>query len=235
MSVEQLQEKLTSVDWKKNISSSIAAKTAIERLDKACGRIAVWSRQFEIIDKGNPALSFVRGLQVCSQHIAACTCLGLYRAAAASIRGTVENGLYYSYFRDHPVELTSLVRESSYYLSRNDIIDYHKLHTVNFKDLQNSLGLVGRLDEWYKRISAVVHGQIPGQWVEHTSLEGISFHQETLDIVIKEFETGEKILHDFFLITIGRNEWDRLSTKSKKHLISGMPGDIKTILGLDKA
>ena len=235
MSVDQLQAALASVDWQANIAISLADNESMERLDKACTRIATWSRQFELVDKGNPALSFIRGLQVCSQHIVACTCLGLYRAAASSIRGTVENGLYYSYFRAHTVELATLVRESSFYLSRGELIDYHKTHTPEFKDLQNKLGLIGRLDEWYKRISSVVHGQIPGEWVEHVSLGEIEPQAKTLQIVVKEFEEGEKILHDFFLITVGRQNWDAFSAKAKKSLISGLSAEVKTALRIDRA
>ncbi len=235
MSVAQLQAALASVDWGANVAISFADNECMERIDKACTRIAVWSRQFEVVDKGNPALSFVRGLQVCSQHIVACACLGLYRAAASSIRGVVESGLYYSYFRDHSVELATLVREASYYVSRGELIEYHRLHTPNFKELQNIFGLTGRLDEWYKRISSVVHGQIPGEWVENVSLEEIEPQAKTLEIVVSEFEEGEKILNDFFLITVGRQNWDQFSQKAKKTLISGLSGDIKTALGLDKA
>lgn len=235
MSVAHLKTALEAVDWNRNVTNSLEISDDMDRLDKACSRIAVWSRQLESIDKGNPALAFIRGLQVCSQHVVACACLGIYRGASASIRGTVENGLYYSFFRDHPVELASLKREGSYYLSRSELIDYHKIHTPGFKDLQNKLGLIGRMDEWYKRISSVIHGQIPGEWVEHTSLQGIKLHRGTLGIVIDEFEQGERILHDFLLITIGRTHWDAFSAKSKKYLLTGTPGEIKTTLGLDKA
>lgn len=235
MSLEQLQLSLGAVDWQANISTSLANKPAMERIDKSCARIAIWSRQLEAVDKGNPALSFIRGLQICSQHVVACTCLGIYRAAASSIRGIVENGLYYSYFRLHPTELATLVRDSSYYLSRGELIDYHRTHTPNFKELQNTLGLIGRLDEWYKRISAVVHGQIPGKWVEHTALSGISTHADTLEIVVKEFEEAEQILHDLFLITVGKTHWDSFSLKAKKSLLAGLAGGLKTALELDKA
>lgn len=235
MSLEQLQLALDAIDWKGNISASLTNKHAMERLDKSCARIAIWSRQLEVVDKGNPALSFIRGLQICSQHVVACTCLGIYRAAASSIRGIVENGLYYSYFRLHSAELATLVRDGSYYLSRGDLVDYHKTHTPKFKELQNAMGLLGRLDEWYKRISSVVHGQIPGKWVEHTSLRDIAAHSDTLEIVVKEFEEAEQILHDLFLITVGKAHWDSFSLKAKKSLLAGLAGDLKTALELDKA
>ncbi len=235
MTVAQLSAAIKGVNWSGSVASFTAESASLERLDSACTRLAVWAAQLELADKGNPALSFVRAAQASAHHVVATCALALYRASAASIRSIVENGLYYTYFRTHPVELSTLVRDSAYYVTRSDLIAFHKTHTPEFKTLQDKLGYVGRLETWYSQISAIVHGQIPGTWVEHGSLEGIKFHAGTLAIVADQMKSAEQLLHELLLLTVGRELWDKFSSPSKKTLLSGVAGEIKTALKLDKA
>ena len=47
--------------------------------------------------------------------------------------------LYYSYFKDHLVELATLTRETSYFIQRTDILDYHKAHTAGYPGKEKRL------------------------------------------------------------------------------------------------
>lgn len=235
MAKEHLAAELKAVDWNKAVAEFLTHTSEIEAIDKACLRIAIWAKQLETVDKNNPALAFVRALQSSAQHVTASCSLGLYRSAAASIRSIVENGLYYSYFRSHPDELATLVRDPGYYLSRGELVSYHKDHTINFRQVQEKLGFLTKLDKWYSDISAVVHGQIPGAWVEHVSLSGVRHDLATLKIVVEKFCEAEELLHSLLLLTVGRGRWDSFAAPAKKALLSGLHADIKTALGLDKA
>lgn len=235
MTTAQLKASLTAVNWNALVVEFQGYDDILTTIDTCSSRIAVWSKQFESADKGNPALSFVRAAQTASQHVAATCALGLYRAAAASIRSILENGLYFTYFRLHRSELTTLTRDSGYYVSRGELIAYHKIHTAGFKAIQEKFGFIGKLDSWYSEISGIVHGQIPGTWVEHTSLDGIKHNKNTVLEVVKRFKEGEELLHQLFLLTVGRELWDSFSPSSKKVLLANLPGDTKTALGLDKA
>lgn len=235
MTTAQLKSALKAVDWNALVVTFQGQDDALIAIDSCCARIAIWSKQFESADKGNPALSFVRAAQTASQHVAATCALGLYRSAAASIRSILENGLYFTYFRVHKSELTTLTRDAGYHISRGELINYHKTHTLGFKTLQEKFGFIGNLDSWYSEISGIVHGQIPGTWVEHTSLDGIKHSEETLKDVIEKFRKGEELLHQLYLLTVGRELWDSFSSSSKKVLLAGLSGDVKTALGLDKA
>jgi len=232
---DKLISAITGVDWNANVRGSIGNTKTIAEMHASCERIAVWSQELENLDQGNPAIAFVRGVQIAAQHVVACVCLGLYSAAAASIRSVLESGLYYSYFRDHPKELKTLVDKDSYYLSRSQIIDYHKLHTANFIDNQNALGLIGRLDSWYSNISAVVHGQIPGTWVTFRSLTNVLPDPSTFVEVVRQFVLGEQILHEFLLITVGVENWDVFNATAKRTLSKGLAGDVRTRFQLDRS
>lgn len=235
MTTEQLIKSLKDVDWNAAIEEFSSHGTVVNDVDACCNRIAIWAKQFENAEKGNAALAFIRATQSASFHVAAACALGLYRNAAASIRSILENGLYFTYFRLHPSELTTLSRDPSYHVSRLDLISYHKLHTKDFKSNQEKLGFLSGLDSWYSDISQVVHGQIPGTWIEHTSLSSIKHDKQTLAIVVSKFKRSEELLHQLFLLTAGKELWDHFSPSSKKFLIAGMHSDIRAALGIDKS
>jgi hypothetical protein len=147
----------------------------------------------------------------------------------------LETGLYYTYFRTHPSELITLVRDPQYYIDKKEVLEYHKLHSVEFTALQSQLGLVSRLEKWYAEVSAVVHGQIPGTWAEHQALASTAPISATEKIVLAKFVEGVDVLHRLFLCTTGKHLWDHFSSTAKNELLHGLPGSTKTALKLDSA
>jgi hypothetical protein len=59
--------------------------------------------------------------------------------------------------------------------------------------------------------------------------------EATQKIVTDAFVEGEDTIHRLFLCTVGRLFWDNISSAAKKQLVSGLPGETKTALGLDSA
>lgn len=232
---EKLDAALRSVTWVDNVSEFLKDTAIVERIAKCHLRLATWAKQFEIADRDNPALAFVREMESSGQYVAALMGLALYRPAAASMRTMFESSLYYTYFRNHPVELATLTRDATFYMHKSDLIEYHMLHTPDFRVLQNQFGLVGRITEWYKYVSAVAHGQLPGEWVKHRSLSEIRLSGELLTAVTESFTQGEEIIHHLFLCSAGQELWNDFASNAKKALLAGIHGDIKAKLGLDAA
>lgn len=235
MPLTKLKSALSSVTWNNNVTTFLADTVSAEKLAARNQRLAIWSRQLETADDGNPALSFVREMQIAGQYVAVLVALSLYKPAASSIRTMLETALYYSYFRTHPVELATLVRNEGFYIDKNYIIEFHKRHTVKFSELQQKLGVISRLENWYGRVSSTVHGQIPGAWIEHKSVSDIKPIKATQDLAINTFVEGEDIVHRLFLCTVGRQLWDAFSSTGKKQLLAGLHGDDKKALQLDEA
>ncbi|WP_175869821.1 hypothetical protein [Burkholderia sp. BCC0397] len=231
---KELSDALKSVDWNGNVSAFLTNDATIKQIDNACYRLAIWSKQLENVDRGNPALTFVRAMQISAHHAVATASLAIYKAAASSIRSIVENALYYTYFRSHHAELSSLIREDSYHISKSEILAYHKIHTPSFRDLQEKFGLLTRIEKWYSSISAIVHGQVPGIWIEHATLAETKPSPATLKSFLEKFCDAEKIVHDLFLLTIGTEHWDDFSPTAKKLLVTGMSGEHKTMMKLDR-
>jgi len=146
----------------------------------------------------------------------------------------VESALYYTYFRTHLSELATLVRDSEYYVSRAEVLSYHKAHTPGFRQLQEKLGFMARLNAWYGNVSAIVHGQIPGIWTTHKALSDIRYSPKTLELLVADFCRGEQLVHELFLLTIGREMWDSISTGAKRALLTGMSAEERALLGLDQ-
>jgi hypothetical protein len=120
-------------------------------------------------------------------------------------------------------------------MEKRDLIEYHRKHTPGFSELQGRLGLLVRLERWYSRTSAIVHGQIPGSWVEHKAIAEIRTIAATQDVVVATFIEGEEVVHSLLLCTVGRALWDGFSSTAKKQLLSGLRGDVKEALALDSA
>jgi hypothetical protein len=224
---------LKSVDWRGNIDVAFADADDLKRLESALMRIAVWSKQLETADLGNPALCFVRETQIAAQQSAALLGLCIYKASAGSSRTLLETCLYYTFFRTHLDELATLVRVQKYYLTKSDILDYHRLHTPRFIERQEVFGLIGNVEQWYSKISAVVHGQIPGAWNAHSSIRDISFSKETHTLALENFITGEDLVHKTLLCTTGGQLWGTFTPDAKAYLVKGLAGEKRALLGLD--
>lgn len=229
----KLKGVLQSVDWGKNIESSLAKPEISSALEAAAMRLAVWSKQFEVIDTKNPALCFTREMQILVQQSSALIGLCIYKASAATTRAFVETALYYTFFRTHHDELATLVRKKDYYISKSFVIKFHHEHTPDFAKFEQVTGLVGRLDNWYSIVSAVVHGQMPGAWNNHATLSDIAFHSDTQELAVKAFLDAEAIVNDLFFCTVGQKFWSSFAPDAKAYLIKGMPGSVREQLGLD--
>jgi hypothetical protein len=105
MTAHKFAAAIGSVDWNQNVAEFLKDAHPATDLENANLRVAQWARQFEIVDNGNPALCFIREMQVASQNVAVLTALSLYKPAAGSMRAMLETALYYSYFRTHHSEL----------------------------------------------------------------------------------------------------------------------------------
>lgn len=224
---------LHSVDWARNIDTALAHASTLSELERAILRVAVWSKQLEILDQGNPSLSFVREMQIAVQSGAALISLCLYKPSAASSRTFFESCLYYTYFRTHLDELSTLVVDPAYYLAKGEIVDYHKTHTAHFKTSQAALNLLPKLEAWYSQVSAVIHGQIPGAWNTHPGLAETSFSQPAHELALRTLLDGEKIVHELLLSTVARRLWAGFAPEAKTYLLKGLAGQTKTLLGLD--
>lgn len=235
MSDVHLTDALKAVDWNANVAAFLADANAASTLASCNLRLAHWSRQFENADAGNAALCFVREMQLSGHNVAALIGLGLYKAAAGSIRTVMESALCYTYFRTHHAELATLIRDSRFFVSKAEILEFHKLHTPGFGTFQNLFGFVASVEKWYSEISAIIHGQIPGMWVDYKSLNAVAYNGSTCGLAIAAFVEGEKLVHQLFLCTVGRMLWSSFSPQGKAYLIAGLPAPSKTVLGLDKA
>lgn len=235
MPSSKLAAAVQSIDWNANVAQFVGETVKVEAIASAHYRLAVWAKQIEDAEGENPAICFVREMQVAAQNSAAALAVALYKPAASSMRAMLETALYYTYFRVHPAELVTLVRDSKYYVDKQELLDYHKQHTPRFTERQGKVDLVGRLNTWYSSASAVIHGQLPGTWVTHTALKDLKFHTQTLEAAVDMLRTGEELVHHLFLITLADALWDKFAAPAKKVLIKGLAGEFKSLLGLDAA
>ena len=232
---DHLAAAISAVDWNEHVRNFLTSTSVVERIAAANLRLALWAKELVSADRGNPAISFVHEMQQAGFYVALAAGLALYKPAAAAIRTVGETALYYTYFRTHLVELTTLSREAKFFVAKSDILQFHKIHTVSYQKSAALLGQPGNFEAWYSKMSAIVHGQLPGTWGQLAALDQITPDDVLLEKLTDAFEAGVKNVHEIFLLTVGNELWPRFTTPVKKLLLVGMPGGTRIALGLDKA
>lgn len=232
MSPSTLQSKLKAVDWHQNIDDFFSIGDLPNSAYTAANILSVWSRQIVDVYPKNPANVFISEMQSSMQQAVTLCALALYKPSAAAVRAVIEASLYFSFFKDHLVELSTLKNKQSYWVQKDTIIEYHKQHSPRFAETQDALGVLSRMNEIYKKLSTIVHGQIPGVWTQKT-LVSTKTEEAVAKNVIELFVDAVDVVHRFFLCTVAQDSWDDFSSPAKKTLLKGISGDHKTLLGLD--
>lgn len=222
---------LQSVDWNRNISDFADEKAKIKTLEGGCRLTSTWTHELLFYDRSNPANPFLQEMKASLFTVPICIGLGLNKPAAASLRTAVESALYFSYFSTHPSELSTLTRNKKYFIDKSKIIEYHNSHTVRFQPKQEALGLLSMLNEWYGHISAIIHGQIPGIWSEH-SIDSTKYDSQKSKHVITEFGTAVKIINYWLISTVTIHTWEGLSSPARQSFLRGLKSEQKSRLGL---
>ncbi len=229
-----LRTELLKVDWKSNIVAALSDANIAGKIDLCAKRNAIWLTQVISAEPGNPAKPFLVEVMALSQQAPALACCGYYRSAVSSARSIVESALYYTFFRSHPLELASLLRDQKYYISKGDVLDFHRQHTLNFNSYQARLDLISSLELWYQKVSAVTHSQIPGAFTGGINLSDIKFDNElfsqSMDMIFDAWEIVEAL----FFSTLSQELWRLFAPDAKDQLTKGMAGDTRAALGLDK-
>lgn len=225
----KVSDALAAIDWGKSVGDFVADTNSLDQIERGCRLVTIWTHELGFQYHRNPALSFLQEMKASLFFVPACFAIGLYKPAASSMRSAVENALYFSYFRDHEVELRTLLVDKSFYLSKSKIIDYHLLHTPFFKAKQEVIGLSSELESWYSEISAIIHGQIPGVW-SSKALKNTGHDAKALKPALREFSRAIQIINYTFLLTTPSEIWEGMSSGARQFLLQGMSGARKLIL-----
>lgn len=229
-----LKLELSKIDWQANIDAALAAPALADKIDLCAKRNAIWIVQISLAEPNNPAKPFLVEVASLSQQAPALACCGYYRSAVSSARSIVESALYYTYFRSHPRELASLLRDPKYYISKGDVLDFHRQHTVNFNSYQTRLGLVSNLDLWYQKVSAITHSQIPGAMTGGLNLSDIKYEHTLFSQSMDMIFDAWVIVEALFFSTLSQELWRLFAPDAKDQLTKGMSADTRAALGLDK-
>jgi len=181
--------------------------------------LAHWSKSLETIYQDNHALPFVREAQVSAQDFISVYTLSLYKNSAASMRTVFESILYFSYFKDHSVELKSVTRDK-FHLSRSQIIKYHEKHTENFSSIYKKTSLDSILDNMYSDVSNIVHSSQPGIWHQHAVLGEKRYNSAIAKETAQLFVQTIRVINLLLLCTLTYDEWLTIPTASRKLFLS---------------
>jgi len=220
--LSRILEQIKNVDWANNLSVANNSSELFEKAEESQIKLALWCKQIENLYIGNAALPFIREAQVSSQDFFCLLSLGIYKASASSLRTIIESFLYFSYFKDHLVELRTLSEDSSYYTSKKEILDYHNLHSIGFKDKAHNTGFKKDIEDFYSKISAIVHGQKPGVWHSSSCLTEKCFNSKIAEEAGNDFVKLIEVINILMLMIISDEDWANIPIRSRQVFIKGM-------------
>jgi hypothetical protein len=234
MSAEnQLRDAIGAIDFDALATEFLANGAALAGVAAGCERLALWTNTLRSAEPDNIAGPFLLEMQRSSHDVAALLSTALYVPAAAAIRTACETALYYTYFRSHSAELATLVARADYYVTKGEVLQFHKDHSQRYRQAARDVGFPGRLDTWYSQMSAIVHGQLPGTWGRRLSLRETKHEPAVMAAAQIAFAEGVEVIHYLLLLTAGSELWDRFHHSAKRALLKGMPAAQRTLLGLD--
>tara|TARA_B100000614_G_scaffold246326_1_gene252246 strand:+ start:225 stop:608 length:384 start_codon:yes stop_codon:yes gene_type:complete len=120
--------------------------------------------------------------------------------------------------------------------SQERALRYHRKHTTHFSESDDALGLTSGLDAWYKQVSAVVHGQVPGTWhPQQRHLSEIDYSEVIAQAAVSCFEVATTLINKLFLATVAQDLWDGFAVEARRQLLKGLSGTTKSALKLSVA
>lgn len=225
-----LQTILENIDWAANVSNFCPDGSGLDTLTRGCQLVAIWHHEIAFQNHNNLALPFLHEMKASFFSVPACFSLGLYKPGAASMRAALENALYFSYFSTHTSELNTLLGDPKYYISKKDILEYHRAHTDGFWTKQKDVGFISEIDLWYSQVSAIIHGQIPGIW-SSVSLSDTRHKLATKNAALKLFSRASSLINVLFLLSIDSESWEGFSSEARKLFLKGYSNQKKAVIG----
>lgn len=224
---------ISNPKWNENVQEFLKQESLIDSLDKECQLMARWVLELYKFDPKCTANAFVFQLLSSSQHVIALASLGLFTPAAGSLRGMVESALYFVYFRTHPTELSTLLRDKDFYVQKSDVLQYLNQHIPDYSIKQSALSLNADLNSWYKEVSSVIHAQIPGNWGGPKDLSSTKFNESHVKNVTSMHGKAASLINRLLLCTVAPDIWGQSSPENRKLFLKSLPAATKQILKLD--
>lgn len=212
-------ETVKGINWNARKDEFFAKEdNSILEIEKYLQVLAHWAKSLETIYQDNFALPFLREAQVSAQDFISVYSLSLYKNSASSMRTIFESILYFSYFKDHSVELKSVTRDK-FHLSRSQIINYHIQHTASFGSIYNKINLNEVLDNMYSEVSNIVHSSQPGIWHQRAILGEKAYNSLIAKETVRLFTQTIKVVNLLLLCTLTYDEWLTVPLESRKIFI----------------
>lgn len=226
--MNNLSTQITSIDWNNNCTQSTQELDLFNKIESASIKLAIWCKIIENVYNKNLALPFIREAQVSMQDFCCLISLGLYKSSASSLRTILESFLYFSYYKDHYVELNSLL--NGVFISKSEILEYHQIHTIHFKNKSQHIGLSNNISILYSELSAIIHGQKPGSWHSSVEISNKCFNSSLACEAAGHYIKLIELINYFMLIIIPDDEWLSLDLHFKQKLLHFIDSKKKDIL-----
>lgn len=147
--------------------------------------------------------------------------MGYSKTVKLLIRGIAENALRHLYFCDHPVEFIRMNRESKWYVTVEQLLDYARNHH-DFQNNEAKFNAIAQISSIYNDLSAGVHGRTVRDLEMRTALRSISYERSLAQIEVDLLRRCVQAVN--FIISIYHKEQlANFSVEERRLILQSMP------------
>jgi hypothetical protein len=128
---------------------------------------------------------------------------------------------------DHPIEFGWL-SSMEHHIQISELVAYARKHPT-LTSIEKKSNVLNKLDQKYKEVSRIVHGQSIRHMQLAKSLEDFYFDQQTFDQQFAQFETITKSVN-FLLTVLHYDEFRLFDSGYKKLILSTIERNNKRLL-----
>ena len=147
--------------------------------------------------------------------------LGFSKTTKLLVRSVAENTLRHIYFYDHPIEYSRLNRDTKWYLTIEQLIEYAKNHPA-FLKTEPTHNALGEITSIYSDLSAGVHGRRSRDLELRTALRALTYSDSNAHKDAEAFKRCTQATN-FLLAVFNKQQMVKFSLEDRRAILHTMP------------
>lgn len=208
-----------------------ASSSRGKELEVAFLKTICWCQGLSQVYKSNPAKIHLAGAWSEIVNILALVPLCFYRPSIISLRVVLDEILAWSFYESHPVEFRTSLKDTSYFVRKSEVHDFHKTHSWQEDIALEKLGIWSNMNGLYSELSRYIHAQTIETMSLAESFADIVVDDEKVAVVISlARKTDETIAK--FLGSLYQDAFTQFQPELQAEIITGWDKNVIGGLGL---
>lgn len=146
---------------------------------------------------------------------------GFEHSSYVCLRTIIDAIIGFTYYRSHPVEWIAVRERGTDWVSRSEILAFHAKYSLGFREFNETFGLIDRMNNTYRELSAYVHCIPPTGVPTITNLKNQAIDENRVDEFLSLFSRAMYELN-LLLLFIYWRDLKEMSAPDYKVIIKGL-------------